>query len=189
MAASSFTGKVVAGASMSLDGFINDRHGNIGPLYPDFAAYRASELVQRAIRTTGAVVMGRGAYDLGLGDLSDYEFQVPIFVLTHHPPATPPQGQNEKLTVTFVTDGIARAMEQAKAAAGDKDVTVVGGANTAQQLLKAGLVDELAVDIVPRLLGTGLRFFEHLEELELELALIEVLHSPARTSLRYRVVK
>ena len=189
MAASRFMGKVVAGASMSLDGFINDRNGNIGPLYPDFEAYRASELLQRAIRATGAVVMGRGTYDLGLGDLNDYEFQVPIFVLTHHPPATPPPGQNDKLTITFVTDGIASALEQAKAAAGDKDVTVVGGANTAQQLLQAGLVDELDVDIVPRLLGQGLRFFEHLEELEIELALIEVIHSPARTSLLYRVVK
>jgi len=111
-------GKVVAGASMSLDGFSTDHHGNIGPLYPDFAAYRASELLQRAIRTTGAVVMGRSAYDLGLGDLNDYEFQVPIFVLTHHPPATPPAGQNDKLTITFVTDGLASALEQAKAAAG-----------------------------------------------------------------------
>ncbi len=61
MAASRFTGKVVAGASRSLDGFINDRNGNIGPLYPDFEAYRVSALVQRAIRTTGAVVLGRGA--------------------------------------------------------------------------------------------------------------------------------
>ena len=61
MVARRFTGQVVAGASMSLDGFINDRHGHNGPLYPDFAAYRAGELVQRAIRTTGAVVLGRGA--------------------------------------------------------------------------------------------------------------------------------
>jgi dihydrofolate reductase len=189
MAASSFTGKVVAGTSMSLDGFINDRNGNIGPLYRDFEAYQASELLQRSIRTTGAVVMGRGTYDLGLGDLNDYEYQVPIFVLTHHPPATPPAGQNDKLTLTFVTGGIASALEQAKAAAGDQDVTVVGGANTAQQLLQAGLVDELHVDIVPLLLGQGLRFFKRMEALEIELALIEVVSSPARTSLLYRVVK
>jgi hypothetical protein len=61
MAASRFTGKASAGASRSLDGFINDCSGHIGPLYLDFAAYQASELVQRAIRTTGAVVLGRGA--------------------------------------------------------------------------------------------------------------------------------
>jgi len=73
------------------------------------------------------------------------------------------------LTVTFVNEGIQRAIEQAQAAAGDKQVMVVGGANTAQQCLQAGLVDEIHMGIVPVLLGDGLRFFEPLVDEQLEL--------------------
>jgi dihydrofolate reductase len=74
------------------------------------------------------------------------------------------------LTFTFVTDGIESAIEKAKAAAGGKNVTVIGGANTAQQLIRAGLLDEIQIGIMPVLLGEGLRFFEHLgtEHIELE---------------------
>ncbi len=94
-----------------------------------------------------------------------YEFQVPIFVLTSEPPQKLPK-QNERLTFTFVTEGIESAIIQAKAAAGDKDVTVVGGASTAQACLRAGLVDELHLDLMPVLLGESLRLFEHLETLQ-----------------------
>src|SRR5437588_10859527 len=154
-------GDVIVGASMSVDGFMNDRDGDVSRLYPDLQALRRTEMLQEEIRTTGAVVMGRRAYDMGEGDLTDYEFQVPIFVLTHHVPEQVAKGQNEQLTVTFVTDGIERAIEKAKAAAGDKQVMVVGGANTAQQCLRAGLVDEIHIGIVPVLFGAALRFFEH----------------------------
>src|SRR5207248_9116046 len=105
------------GATMSLDGFMNDRHGDVSRLYPDVEALRRTEMLQEEIRTTGAVVMGRRAYDMAEGDLTDYEYQVPIFVLTHHLPAKVAKGQNAQLTVTFVTAGIQRAIEQAQAAA------------------------------------------------------------------------
>src|SRR5438093_1987533 len=118
-------GKIIVGATMSLDGFMNDRHGDVSRLYPDFEALRKTEMLQEEIRTTGAVVMGRRAYDMAEGDLTDYEYQVPIFVLTHHLPEKVAKGVNDQLTLTFVTDGIHRAIEQAKAAAGDKQVTVV----------------------------------------------------------------
>ena len=79
-------GNVIVGATMSLDGFMSDRHGDISRLYPDLQALRRTEMLQEEIQTTGAVVMGRRAYDMAEGDVTDYEFQVPIFVLTHHVP-------------------------------------------------------------------------------------------------------
>ena len=182
-------GNVIIGASMSLDGFMNDRHGDVSRLYPDFEALRRTEMLQEEIRTTGAVVMGRRAYDMAEGDLTDYEYQVPIFVLTHHVPEQAVKGVNDQLTLTFVTDGIQSAIEKAKAAAGDKHVMVVGGANTAQQCLRAGLVDEIHMGLVPVLLGEGLRFFEPLANEQLELERTRVFESPTRTDLWFRVVK
>jgi dihydrofolate reductase len=123
------------------------------------------------------------------GDLTGYEYQVPIFVLTHHIPEKGPEGENERLTVTFVTDGIESALEKAKAAAGDKQVTVVGGAQTAQQCLRAGLVDEIHLGIVPVLFGEGLRFFDPLVNEQMKLERIRVFESPTRTDLWFRVVR
>jgi dihydrofolate reductase len=182
-------GKVIIGATMSLDGFMNDRHGDVSRLYPDFEALRKTEMLQEEIRTTGAVLMGRHAYDMAEGDLTGYEYQVPIFVLTHHIPEKMAKGQNDQLTVTFVTNGIERAIEKAKTAAGDKQVTVVGGAITAQQCLRAGLVDEIHIGIVPVLLGEGLRFFEPRVDEQMELERIRVFESPTRSDLWFRVVK
>lgn len=170
--------KVIVGTTMSLDGFINDRNGSVQSLYPDLNELRETEMLQEEIRTTGAVVMGRHAYDMAEGDFTGYEFQVPIFVLTHNIPDKPVKGENERLTLTFITDGIASAIEKAKAAAGEKSVMVIGGAHTAQQLLRAGLVDEVYVGIMPILLGEGLRFFEHLEDDHIELEKIEGSNLP-----------
>jgi dihydrofolate reductase len=184
-------GKVILGMTMSLDGYINDREGSVSRLYPDLEALRESEELQESIRTTGAVVMGRHAYDMGDGDFTGYEFQTPIFVLTHHVPASAAKGENEQLTFTFVTDGIKRAVEQAKAAAGDKDVVVLGGAATFQQCLEAGLADELHIDIMPVLLGGGLRLFDHLASAPIELQAISVANvSPeGPISFRFHTVK
>jgi dihydrofolate reductase len=182
-------GKVIIGATISLDGFMNDRHGDISRLYPDFEALRSTEMLQEEIRTTGAVVMGRRSYDMAEGDLTGYEYQVPIFVLTHAVPEGEIKGQNDKLTVTFVTDGLESAFEKAKNAAGEKQVTVVGGANTAQQCLRAGLVDEIHMGVVPVLFGEGLRFFAPLVNEQLQLEKIRVFESPTRTDLWFRVIK
>ena len=91
--------------------------------------------------------MGRHAYDLANGDFTGYEYQVPIFVVTHQPPQSVTKGQNENLTIAFVTDGIESAIEQAKVAAGEKDVTIVGGASIAQQVINARLFDEIQIGI------------------------------------------
>lgn len=182
-------GNVIIGATLSLDGFMNDRHGDVGRLYPDFAALHETEMLREEIRTTGAVVMGRRSYDMAQGDLTGYEYQVPIFVLTHHIPEQQARGLNEQLTLTFVTDGIESALGKARAAAGDKHVMVVGGANTAQQCLQAGLVDEIHIGIVPVFLGQGLRFFDALVNEETKLERIRIFESPTRTDLWFRVLK
>jgi dihydrofolate reductase len=93
------------------------------------------------------------------------------------------------LTLTFITDGIESAIEKAKAAAGDKQVMVIGGANTAQQCLRAGLVDEIHIGIIPVLFGEGLRFFEPGGNEQIELERTRVFESPTRTDLWFRVVK
>lgn len=181
--------KVLLGTTMSLDGFIADRNGDLSPLYPNLAELRETELLQESMRTTGAVVMGRRAYDLAQGDFTDYEYQVPIFVVTHRVPEKPAKGENDRLRFTFVTGGIESAIEQAKAAAGDKYVTIIGGASIAQQCMRAGLVDEIMIGIAPVLLGEGLRFFENMGIERIELERLQVIESPTRTDLKFRIVK
>ena len=188
-------GNVIVGATLSLDWFMNDRNGDVSRLYPDFEVLHQTEMLREEIRSTGAVVMGRRAYDMAQGDLTGYEYQTPIFVLTHLAPTTPIKGINNQLTVSFVSEGIESAIAQARAAAGEMQVTVVGGADTAQQCLRAGLVDEIHIGIVPVLFGGGLRFFEsgdapgagQLEHLQLEKT--RVLESPSRTDIWFRVVR
>jgi dihydrofolate reductase len=182
-------GKVIVGTTMSLDGFINDSNGSLERLYPNLEELRETEMLQESMKSTGAAVMGRHAFDMAEGDFTGYEYQVPIFVLTHHPPQQITKGQNDKLTITFVTDGIHSAIEKAKAAAGEKDVTVVGGANTAQQIIRSGLFDELQIGIVPILLCSGLRFFDNVSIGNMQLDIAQILQSPSRVDIGYRVVK
>lgn len=181
--------RVIVGMTMSLDGFVNDRNGDVDRLYPDMEAMRQTEQLQEAIRSTGAVVMGRRSYEMGNGDFTGYELQVPIFVLTHQVPEQVAKGENDKLTFTFVTDGIERVIDQAKAAAGDKDVTVVGGASTIHQCIEAGLADELHIDLRSVLLGDGLPLFDRSGDPPFELESIGMSESPGVTHLRYRVRK
>jgi dihydrofolate reductase len=129
--------------------------------------------------------MGGRTYEMAGGDWTGYEFQVPTFVLTHNPPRKPDPG----LAFTFVTDGVESAIRQARAAAGEKDVLVVGGADAGQQQLRAGLVDELQISIMPVVLGGGLRLFEHIgKEIKLE-CLEVVIPSSTRTDISFRVLK
>ena len=130
--------RVIAGMTISLDGFVADAEGKVDRLYADLAALRRTPAMEATIAATGAVLMGRRTFEMGDPDayVGNYEFQVPIFVLTTHPPARPPK-QDDRLTFTFVGDGIATAVSQAQAAAGSKAVQVVGGASVIQQLLRA----------------------------------------------------
>ena len=184
--------KVILGMTMSLDGFINDRSGSVAALYPDLAAWRETEPGKESIQNTGAVVMGRNSYAMSEDPdwfAGNYEYQVPIFVLTYEPPKKHPK-ETDDLTFTFVTDGIENAIKQAKEAAGDKDVNVIGAASTAQQCLQAGLADELHVDIMPVLLGGGLRPFEGIDERQIQLERLAVRELPyGRTHLKFRIIK
>ena len=181
--------KVVIGMTVSLDGFVQDRTGSVARLYPDLADLRETAYMQEAIEETGAVLMGRRAFEMGDPDsyVGNYEFQVPIFVVTHNPPPVPPK-QDEHLTFTFVTEGVESAVRQATDAAGDKAVQVIGGVDVTRQLLEAGLADELRIDVMPVLLGGGLRLFaDGLEHVQLEK--LDVQEVGARTSLTFRVKK
>ncbi len=185
-------GKVIVGATMSLDGFINDPRGSVAALYPDLESLRHTGPLREAIQNTGAVVMGWNTFAMAEDPdwyAGNYEFQVPIFVLTHAVPKRLPR-QSGALTFTFVTDGIASAIGQAKAAAGAKDVTVIGGASTAQQCIETGLADELHIDLMPVLLGGGLRLFQATGAQAIRLERLRVIESAAgRTHLRFRIVK
>ncbi|MGH2953839.1 MAG: dihydrofolate reductase family protein [Solirubrobacterales bacterium] len=180
---------VIAGMTTSLDGFVADSSGSASRLYPDLEALRNTDFMQDAIEQTGAVLMGRRAFEMGDPDtyVGNYEFQVPIFVLTHHPPETAPK-QDEHLTFTFVTDGVESAVEQARAAAGAKAVQVIGGASTMQQLLGAGLVDKLRIDVMPVVFGGGLRLLDDIDPERVQLEKTGVQEVGARTSLTFRVV-
>ena len=184
-------GKVIAGMSMSLDGFINDKNGSVDKLYPDFDELHDVPSFQEMIKNTGAVIMGRNVYEMQdpfMWANDGYEFQTPIFVLTHTPPAKYPRG-NDKLSFTFVTDGIESAISQAKKAAGNKDVQVIG-ANTIQQCLNAGLCDELQIDIIPVLLGGGLKLFENINFEQIKLEKTGLIDSTSkRASLILKVLK
>jgi dihydrofolate reductase len=160
-----------------------------------------NEVLAESQRNIGAFVMGRRMFGGGDGPRGDpawgdkpWEgwwgdeppFHNPVFVLTHHPREPLTKGDT---TFTFVTDGIEAALELAKAAAGDKDVLVGGGANVAQQYLAAGLLDEFQVHVVPVLLGDGVRLFENLPADGVKLENTRALQSPAVTHMSYRVVK
>jgi dihydrofolate reductase len=167
-----------------------ERHGE-----PGGATGADDEVVAGGLAGTGAVLMGRRMFSGGDGPWEgdpnadgwwgdEPPFRVPVFVLTHH--SREPLAKRGT-TFTFVTDGVESAVEQARAAAGDRNVAVGGGASVAQQVLGAGLLDELEIHLVPILLGGGTRLLDDLDP-GIRLERVRVVDSPAVTHLRYRVV-
>jgi len=156
-----------------------------------------SDLLQEGLDLTGAIIIGKrmfGGWDGPWGDEptlgvwgEDPPFDVPVFVLTHYEREPITVGQT---TFTFVSDGIESALEQARAAAGGKDVSIGGGANVIQQYLRAGLLDELQVSVVPVLLGGGVRLLDDVGDAPGKLEQTRIMESPSGvTHLRYRVVR
>jgi dihydrofolate reductase len=153
-----------------------------------------STVAEGLMQGIGAFVMGRrmfgggdGAWDeswRGWWD-EDPPYHAPVYVLTHHP--REPLEMQGGTTFHFVTNGVESALEQARAAAGDKDVSIAGGASTVNQFLAAGLLDELYLHIAPVVLGGGERLFEGVKDVALEP--VEVVASPVVTHIRYRVVR
>ncbi len=151
-----------------------------------------AEVVDEVVHGVGSYIMGRRMFGGGDGPWDetwtgwwgeDPPYHAPVFVLTHH--ARDPLAMQGGTTFTFVTDGIESALEQARAAAGDKDVSIAGGASAVQQHLAAGTLDELYLHIVPIVLGDGERLFEGVGDPTLEP--VQVVASPAVTHVKYRV--
>ena len=209
--------QVRAQLSISLDGFVagpnqsvEDPIGEGGMRLHEWAfatrAWRAqqgleggeegpdSRVAEEVAQGIGAYVMGRNMFSPGRGEWDeswrgwwgeDPPYHTPVFVLTHHP-REPLQLQGGT-TFHFVTDGIESALDQARAAAGDRDVMIAGGASAVQQYLRAGLLDELYLHIAPVILGAGVRLLEDVGDVRFEP--VDVVASPAATHVKYRVVR
>jgi dihydrofolate reductase len=199
-------GKVIAGITVSLDGFVtgpNDRLGaGLGdggerlhhwvfggpwtygsgtsgePAEPD------QTLLGDVFGNSGAWVVGRTMHDVVEGWGDDPGFGVPVFVVTHRPHETVVKGDT---TFEFVTEGIEAALDRARAIAGERDVVVMGGADLLRQYLNAGAVDELTLTVAPVLLGEGKPLFDGSQRTDLGFERFAVVESPYATHLRYEV--
>jgi len=189
-------GKVFADQSLSLDGFsagpnvsMNNPMGDGGEeLHAwQFRGARRREVLEHLFGSgTGAVVVGRSMFDLGekhWGD--DPPFHRPVFVVTHRPAAT--VTKRGGTTYTFLTDGIEGALSRARAEAGDRNVVVLGGADTIQQCLRAGVLDELQLHVVHILLGGGTSFFGGMDQGSVALERTQVIDEEGVTHLSFRV--
>jgi dihydrofolate reductase len=192
--------KVVLYMAMSVDGFITGPddgmehglgvggerlHDWLGPGGADTGSYRQaaepSATVFDELMDTGAVITGRRTFDHADGWAGDHHDGVPVFVLTHAAPDGPAPG-----SVRYVTDGVESCVARAKSAAGGRDI-LLHGAATAQECLRAGLLDEIELQLMPVLLAQGRRLFEDLPPSCVELELLRAMEGPGVLHLRYRV--
>lgn len=189
-------GKVIYDKSMSLDGFIAGANvrleaglGDDGERLHDWAFKDPAgmELIQGEVAHLGAVICGRRTYDMSIphwgADGPTGPARVPLFVLSHREPDEVPDGG----VYTFVGD-LETALARARETAGDRNISVMG-ADVAGQLLRAGLVDEISVHLVPVLFGSGTPMFKHLGDEHVTLELVERHESPYAAHLRYRIVR
>jgi dihydrofolate reductase len=194
-------GKVITSITMSLDGFIAGPGDDVQHLFRWYfggntdipvqggrmvlkVSPESAELLEDAIKTTGAMVAGRRMFDMA-GAWDGHPPFIPCFIVTH---TIPQEWVKEGSPFTFVTNGVESAIEQAKAVAGDKNVAVATASIT-QQCIKAGLLDEINIDLAPVLLGDGIRLFDHLGTEPVELEATRVIEAPGVTHLRFRIVK
>jgi dihydrofolate reductase len=194
-------GQVILGISMSLDGFIAGPNDDVQQLFKWYFAGdidipvqggrftlkispESARVIEESMNTTGAMVAGRHMFDVAQAWAGTPPF-APCFIVTHHPPQ---EWIKEGSPFTFVTDGVESAIRQAKKAAGNKNVAVATPTIT-QQALKLGLLDEIHIDLVPVLLGSGTRLFEHLGTEPIELESTQVIKASGVTHLAYRVIK
>jgi dihydrofolate reductase len=196
--------KVTCDMAMSVDGFVAGTNQRMEEPFGDgprgrlhqwmFEQPDANAAAIEAITAAGAFIMGRNMFGPGRGDWDeawkgwwgdDPPYHAPVFVLTHHPrEPLPMQGGT---TFTFVTDGIESALAQARAAAGEANVAIAGGAATVNQYLAAGHIDELRLHVVPMILGAGERLFGGVADVTLE-PVGNVVGNDLVTHLSYRVV-
>jgi dihydrofolate reductase len=157
----------------------------------------SARIVEESRQNIGAGVMGRNMFGpIGGGPWGDEPwtgwwgddppYHYPVFVLTHH--ARDPVQMKGGTTFHFVTDGIEAALDQAKKAAGGKDVMLWGGAQVVNQYLAAGLLDELELHVVPVLVGGGARLFDNLRDAKARLEQVRAVEAPGVAHLKYRLV-
>ena len=196
---------VISEMSMSLDSFVADPADQVGPLFdwyangevevptavPERWTFRTSEASAGYLRESmgriGALVAGRRLFDIGRWGEHGHPYGVPVFVVTHDVPQGWPR-EDAPLPITFVTDGVEHAVAQAKATAGEGWVGVAGP-NIAQQCLDAGLLDEVRINLVPVLLGKGIRYFDKLSNAPFALEDPRVIQGTGVTHLIYRVAR
>lgn len=198
-------GTVGAGFSMSLDGFIagpnddtqqvfawmfqGDQDVTLSTGEHDIdlkVSSEGAEQFEDMAQAIGAIISGRRLFDVAGAWGGKHPMNVPIVVLTHHPPQEWLDKPDSPFT--FVTDGVESAVATAKQIAGDKNIGV-GGADVTRQCLKAGLLDEIGIDLVPVLLGDGVRLFEQMGIEPVDLEITSVTADKGVTHLRYRVVR
>jgi len=191
-------GKVSFDISMSLDGFVTAANrrpeepmGNDGERLHAWAFNSEDERNRKILEggaNLGAVIAGRRTYDDSIPwwgpDGPTGPARVPVIVVSHSVPAAIPEGG----VYTFAK-GLEEALAKAQATARDKDISVMGGANIAQQFINAGLLDEISIHLVPVLFGSGLRLFEHLGSEHIQLETTEVVDTKEATHLHFRVIK
>ncbi len=191
--------KVIIDITMSLDGYVTAPNDSIenglgegGQVLHEWVFEGRTEadnllLVEEPMQTLGSCVLGRRTFDIAEAAWGDNPPFGPsrVFIPTHRPHETLNRGAT---TFIFVTDGIESALKQAKAAAGEKNVSLMG-ANISQQYLKAGLVDEMEIHVANVLLGAGRPLFANIGDKPIKLERIRAIPTPAVTHLRYRVVK
>jgi dihydrofolate reductase len=179
-------GRVLLDMAISQDGFVGVPGDDDPGLYDWYfdPSDASRPVVDELVATTGAIVLGRGAFGTGddAGGWDETPYAVPHFVVTHRPPQRP-AGPVE---FVFVTDGVVAAVARAREAAGDRYVTIGGGAGVARQCLADGLVDEIQLHVVPLLLGSGIPLFDGSGP-AVRLRKARVVDAPNVTHVRYRV--
>lgn len=177
--------RVFLDVAISLDGYLSGPNGEDGGLHDWYFAEQgaADDIKRELLDRIGAIILGHTAFG-SAPDGFDTEYRVPHFILTHTPL---PRVERGGATFIFVTGGLQQALHLARAAAGEKDVCVAGGAQTARQFLSAGLLDELQLHVAPVLLGSGLRLFEQARE-RTRLERVRVVETQHATHLTYRVL-
>jgi len=193
---------IIAGFTMSLDGFIAGPDDEVMPLFnwyfsgdTDFTmpgmdrVFRiprhSADLLQEEWSRLGALVTGRRDFDVSNAWGGKALMNLPTFIVTHN---APPEWSGPDSPFTFVTDGVESAVARARRAAGDGDIGV-GGTTIVQQCLKLGLLDELHIDVAPIMLGAGIRLFDGLDGAPIQLQQKFVVNAGSVTHLRYRVLK
>jgi dihydrofolate reductase len=184
--------------SMSLDGFVTGPNEGVGnPLGDDDGRLHDwmfdekteanAKVLDEVYARTGAILMGKRMFDVGVEPWGDSPpFERPVFVITHE--ARHPMPMQGGTTYNFVTGGIEAGLEQAQAAAGERDVGIWGGANIMREYLRAGLLDQMQIHLIPVILGGGVRLFAGLGPQRIHLEKIRTIDTPRATHLQYRVL-